>query len=68
MFYSLLTLRSIRVPPAEKTVWLNYCLVVATTIPILLMFRTKSVYRRSAVDDASATAAITESVSGYQPL
>ncbi|KAF0311915.1 Disrupted in renal carcinoma protein 2 [Amphibalanus amphitrite] len=53
---------------AEQTVWLNYCLVVATAIPIVLMLRTKSVYRRSAVDDASVTAAITESVSGYQPL
>ena len=55
-------------PPAERTVWLNYCLVVATAVPILLMLKTRSVYRRSAVDSAGATAAATETVSGYQPL
>ncbi|XP_037081757.1 LOW QUALITY PROTEIN: solute carrier family 49 member 4 homolog [Pollicipes pollicipes] len=53
---------------AERTVWLNYCLVAATATPFVLMMKTRSVYRRSAVDATSAAAAITESVSGYQPL
>ncbi|XP_037071709.1 uncharacterized MFS-type transporter C09D4.1-like [Pollicipes pollicipes] len=37
-------------PLSENTLWLNYVLVLSCTVPAILMFKTKEVYRRTNTD------------------